>query len=198
MTTPQDVVVVVLAAGLSRRYGEGDKLLHVLRGQPLCLHIAGTLSALPFRRQLAVCSNSQVAHLFAEKGFEVVHNIDPQAGLGSSLHAAMRVMDDATSVLVCLADMPFVSAAHLEALVKAFNPEETTAVASSAAAYLGPPAIFSAALLHSLPSTGESGARALLRGATLVSASPAELTDFDTRAAFEADGDNGAAYDLRA
>ena len=176
----------MLAAGLSRRYGEGDKLLHPFRGQPLCLHIAETLSVLPFRRRLVVCSNPQVAHLFTEQGFEAVQNSDPQAGLGSSLHVAMGVIEDLSSVLVCLADMPLVSAAHLEALMQAFHAGETIAVASSAANYLGPPAIFSAASLRSLPPTGESGARTLLRGASLVSASPAELTDFDTRASLEA------------
>lgn len=186
MSKPGDVVAVVLAAGLSRRYGNGDKLLHPLGGRPLCLHIAATLRRLPFSRRVAVCSNPAVAQLFEAEGFAVVRNADPQIGLGSSLRIAVQAAGNASPILVCLADMPFVTPTHLLALAHAFQAGSADPVASAGPDFIGPPAIFSAGLLEHLPANGEGGARALLRGATTMEAAPRELADFDTRAALEA------------
>ena len=173
---------VVLAAGLSRRFGS-DKLLHPFEGKPLAGHIADTLAALPLAHRLAVCpaGNPHRAELFAARGFEVLLNPEPARGMGASLALAARRAADlsATAMLVCLADMPAVTAAHLVRLMAA----EGDAVATETAGIATPPALFRRALFPALSAlTGGRGARDLLSGATLVPAPPGMTRDSDVPA----------------
>ena len=82
MTQLDDIAVLVLAAGLSHRYGEGEKLLAPLAGKPLALHIAETLAAMPFHRKLAVCKEAgdELGRGLAGLGFQVLVNAEPEAG----------------------------------------------------------------------------------------------------------------------
>jgi len=55
----------------------------------------------------------------------VVHNPDFADGISTSLGAGLGVLDeDVEAVVVCLGDMPDVSARHVEKLVAAFDPVE--------------------------------------------------------------------------
>ena len=54
MIAAEEVVLVLLAAGRSERFGPADKLAADLLGRPLGLHIVSTLAAVPFRARLAV------------------------------------------------------------------------------------------------------------------------------------------------
>ncbi len=189
MTGPETIVGVVLAAGLSTRFG-GDKVLHPLGGKPLAAHIADTLAGLPLSAHLAVCpagARGRVA-LFEARGFGIVLNRNPAAGMGSSLKlAAERAMAlEADALIVCLADMPYVTAAHLRTLVEATV--DRPAAATRVAGHVTPPAVFRRPMLERLAQlTGDRGARDLLAGARLVEADEHMARDFDTPEDFERD-----------
>lgn len=181
MIDPDRIVAVVLAAGASRRFG-GDKLLHALGGKPLAAHIADTLGAIKLDHRLAVCPAGDAirAELFAARGFEVVVNDDPGRGMASSLAlgAGRAIALGATAMLVCLADMPYVTADHLAALIAAI--EGSDVVATEAGGTRSPPAGFTAKVLPELTRlTGDHGARRLLRSAAVVTASPELVRDID-------------------
>jgi molybdenum cofactor cytidylyltransferase len=110
---------LVLASGLSRRFGPADKLLAPLRGKPLAAYIATTLGAMPLRARVAVCAtgNAGVRTLFEAHNFEVVENADPSLGQAASLVLGLSALarSQPKAMLVCLGDMPFVTAAHLSA-----------------------------------------------------------------------------------
>ncbi|HVY51618.1 MAG TPA: nucleotidyltransferase family protein [Devosia sp.] len=183
MSAPEPIVALVPAAGLARRFG-GDKLLAAWRGKPLAAHIADTLQSMGLRR-IAVCprGNGPRAALFEERGFEIVWNDDPEAGLGRSLAlgAGRAIALGAGAMLVCLADMPNVTAAHLLRLAGALAPG--AAVATEAGGIRTPPAIFSAARLPALARlTGDRGGRLLLADAAAVPASAELVRDIDTPA----------------
>ena len=79
--------------------------------------------------------------------------------------------------LILLADMPFVTSAHLKAL---FAASQTGLVASEADGIRQPPALFAARCFPELAAArGDSGARDLLRQAVAVSAAPGILGDMD-------------------
>lgn len=183
---PETTVAVVLAAGLSTRFS-GDKLLHPLRGKALAAHVADTLASTPFRARLAVCPEDDTARedLFASRGFLVIGNPDPARGMSSSLSlgAQWAAALHAEALLVCLADMPNVTADHLLNIVAALD--EGGIAATECAGVRSPPAAFAASQLSVLTSlSGDRGARELLQGAAVVTA-PAELVaDFDTPADF--------------
>lgn len=183
MTAARRVVALVLAAGSASRFGS-DKLLHPLHGRPLGAHIAMTLANLPLAARLAVCpAGSTRGDLFRPHGFEIVGNPQPEQGMGTSLAlGAQRAMAlDADALLLCLADMPFVTADHLRALLAV----DAEAVVTETADLRSPPAAFARTLLPELALlAGDRGARHLLTSAATVVAEPAMVRDFDTPADF--------------
>ncbi|UUL82666.1 nucleotidyltransferase family protein [Sphingomonas qomolangmaensis] len=180
MIAPEDVALVLLAAGRSVRFGDADKLEQPFLTEPLAFHVVTALAAIPFKRRIAVVSGTQLD--FAGRGYEVVANPRAKDGQGHSLGlciaAARRV--DAKAVLVALADMPRVTAAHIWRLMDGAEGEDAV-VASSDGARPMPPALFGRAHFGALLALeGDQGARDLVRAGHHVIASPEELADVDT------------------
>lgn len=183
MARLENSVAVLLAAGLSRRFGGPGKLLASFKGSPLALHAARTIAALPLSRRIAVCrsDDEQLASMLAEIGFTVVRNPDAARGLGSSLALGVEAAVDAEALLVCLADMPLVTALHLRTVVERVGPTGIAASMPAQGESPGPPAAFGRERLPELRGmTGDKGARHLLQGAELVLAPAGTLADFDT------------------
>jgi molybdenum cofactor cytidylyltransferase len=180
MIRPEAVAVILLAAGLSSRFGPRDKLAVPLDGLPLGLHAARMLEALPFAHKVAVTAANGPD--FAAYGFAPVINPDPAAGQSVSIRmgVAHARIAGPEAVLIVLADMPFVPIAHIHALMDRFDGEHRV-VGSTEGQRASPPALFDASLFPILEAlTGDAGARMLLRDAQLVRASPDELADIDT------------------
>ena len=181
MTAYADIAVAVLAAGQGRRFGS-DKLIADLGGMPVGVHIAQTLTQMPFGWRFAVCSKgaASVQH-FCSTGFAVIENAEPETGQSHSLHLAVKAAEltGATALLVLLADMPFVTKSHLEKLFA----EGDGVIASTSGNRPMPPALFPRNVWPELLlTTGDAGARNLLRQATLVTAPQSELRDIDVPA----------------
>ena len=176
----EDSVLVLLAAGRSTRFGAGRHKLHQeLLGRPLGELAAVTLAALPFRARVAVTAAGGLD--FKALGFREVVNDDPEAGMARSVALGVEAADrlGAAAVLVALADMPRVTAAHVERMFATAGGGGV--VASSDGNAAKPPALFlrdQFARLKAL--SGDVGARALLRDAALVVAPADELVDVDT------------------
>ena len=180
-----DAAALVLAAGLSTRFGSGNKLLQDLAGQPVAAHVARMLIAFPFRRHLAVCTAGPVASIYKALGFEVIPNPTPEAGMGSSLQLGIDVAGPGGPVLICLADMPLVSANHIAALFHALPLSPSGVVATSAVDYRGPPAVLSPDVFNGKVFEGDQGARALLKDALMVPTEWDQVTDIDNEAALD-------------
>lgn len=181
MLTPDQVALVLLAAGRSRRFDDGDKLAEPFLDKPLAYHVVTALENVPFKARIAVVAATQLD--FAALGYQVVHNDDPTLGQARSLcfgvEAARRT--GAEAILVALADMPRVTAAHIYRLMDAANGPDTI-VASSDGVQPGPPALFGKARFDELLAIeGDHGARELIRAGRHVVTSPAELVDVDTQ-----------------
>lgn len=184
---PDRIAAVVLAAGLATRFGS-DKLLHPYAGKPLAVHIADTLAALPLSWRIAIVPAAPSARrqLFEERGFELVTNADPTRGMGLSLAlGAQRAMElGAEILLVCLADMPNVTTAHLTKLIAALTTSDVAATGFDGSR--GPPVIFARRLFPELATLGgDQGAKHLLATATIVMPPPELARDFDTLSDFD-------------
>ncbi|HEV2514970.1 MAG TPA: nucleotidyltransferase family protein [Devosia sp.] len=184
---PEPIAAVVLAAGLSTRFG-GDKLLYPHAGKPLAAHIADTLVGMPLAHRIAIVPPAPSARgdVFAERGFELVENPDPQQGMGASLAlGAQRAIElGAEMLLVCLADMPNVTTEHLTELIAALATSDVVATGFDNSR--GPPAVFARRLFPELMViSGDHGARHLLANARLVEAPQVLARDFDTRGDFD-------------
>jgi molybdenum cofactor cytidylyltransferase len=181
MLQPEQVALVLLAAGRSRRFNDGDKLAEPFLDKPLALHVVTALENIPFLTRIAVVSDTCLD--FASHGYWVRQNPDPSLGQARSLCHGVSAAKEAgaEAVLVALADMPRVTAAHIYRLFDAADGADTI-VASSDGVQPRPPALFGRNLFDDLLELeGDEGGRQLIKRGHHVVTSPAELVDVDTQ-----------------
>ena len=179
MVAVEDTVLILLAAGASRRFGAADKLAADVEGRPLGLHVVAALADMPFRCRLAVVDGCRLD--FAAHRYRVIRNDDAGSGMAGSIRlgVAQARAEGAAAVLIVLADMPRVTAAHVARVFAAA--EDGRVVASSDGIRPMPPALFGADRFDALLALeGDAGARAMIRAARHVVADAAVLVDVDT------------------
>jgi molybdenum cofactor cytidylyltransferase len=170
------LALVLLAGGRGTRFG-GAKLIAPLAGQPLALHAAAMLCALPFSQCFAV-TGPDVPDL-AALGFTCIALDPPGAPQARSvaLGVAAARAAGANAVLLALADMPLVPADHIRALAARFDGDR---IATSANGVTIPPALFGAAHFAALTAlTGDRGGAMRLSGAPLLALDPDLALDID-------------------
>jgi molybdenum cofactor cytidylyltransferase len=181
MIAAEDCVLVLLAAGRSRRMGDiGSKLDEPFLGRPLGLHVAVALEDMPFMERVAVVGRADCD--YAAHGFTIVRNDDPELGMGRSVALGVDCARarGAEAVVLALADMPRVTATHVYTLLDALEGDDAV-VASSDGRSPKPPAVFGRAQFDTLVGLeGEAGARDIIRAGKHVVTTPAELIDVDT------------------
>jgi molybdenum cofactor cytidylyltransferase len=179
------LAVALLAAGRSQRFGAEDKLGASLGSKPLIDWAAETGRVVNAAQHFVVTS-AEMLQQDCPVGYAQLRNPDAGEGLASSLGLAARRAREtgATSLLVLLADMPFVRPSHLATLVATFAADPAVPVFSRAPGGVPqPPAILPAVLFPEIEAlSGDGGARSLARGATLIEALPESLIDVDTPA----------------
>ena len=125
------VAALVLAAGRSRRMGNINKLLAEIDGQSMVSRVADAVLASKARPVVAVLGHqaAKVRAALGERHIATVENAEYDAGLSTSLRRGLAALpDDIDGVLVCLGDMPRVTAQHIDKLIAAFNPLEGRAI----------------------------------------------------------------------
>jgi molybdenum cofactor cytidylyltransferase len=170
------LALVLLAGGQSARFG-APKLLAPLGGKPLALHAAGMLAAMPFAARFAVIG-PDVPDLSA-LGYQSLPLTPPGAAQARSLALGVAAAQaaGARAVLVALADMPLVPAAHIHALVRQFDGDR---IATEAGGVTMPPAMFGAVHFSALTALdGDRGGAARLKGAPTVPLDPLLALDVD-------------------
>ena len=165
--------LVLLAAGRGSRFG-GGKLGAFLAGKPLARHAADRLLTLPFSRFVAVCSDTTPDL----PGFERVMLPTDNAPLSRSIAVGISALENETSVMIALADMPMVPSTHFLCLLETFD---GNVLASRVGTIAMVPAVFGShnfAALRQL--AGDRGAGALLRNAPAIELAPGLALDVDT------------------
>lgn len=110
-----------------------------------------------------------------------------QEGLSASLHTGVHIAqaEHAQSLLMCLGDMPLVSATLLNALLETQHHSTSAATAPLRNNKPGNPVVWNSSQFEKLLQiTGDQGGRSVLRtlaaNIRLIPANSAELVDFDT------------------
>ena len=113
----EDAVLILLAAGRSRRFGDADKLAQPFLHKPVAYHVVTALEAIPFLGRVAVIDGTSLD--FASRGYDVIVNDDPAAGMSRSVQLGLRAAraKGAKGVVIALADMPRITAAHVYRLL---------------------------------------------------------------------------------
>ena len=177
----EEVALLVMAGGVSRRFADADKLTVDLHGRPLGLHTPARLAPMPWRQRLAV-ARPPLAAALTHEGFAVVAPVSGN-GLGDNLALGARHVEAASAVLIVLADMPFVTTTHIQAMLRAAAPEAIVTTRSDAVR--SPPVLIGRAYFEALRGlTGDQGARAIfpLAGANVIDidATADAIADIDT------------------
>lgn len=180
MIAPENVALVLLAAGRSSRFGMENKLEAEFLGKPVGFHVTTALESVPFAERIVVTDGCQLD--FASRGYRVIHNAEVGRGMSHSLHLGVReaMMASPQAILIALADMPRVTAAHIYRLFDAFEGPDSVVVSSNGE-HPTPPGIFGAGRFDALLTLqGDEGGRKLVAGGRHVVTTPAELIDIDT------------------
>ncbi len=128
---PPRVAAVILAAGQSRRMGRDNKLLREVDGVPMVIRVVAAVSASRARPVIVVTGHQEAEVRAALAGANVtfVHNPDFAEGLSTSLRSGLAALPaEVTGAVICLGDMPRVSAALVDRLIGAFDPAEGRAI----------------------------------------------------------------------
>lgn len=128
----RQVAAVVMAAGRSRRMAPLNKLLvKDNAGIAMVARVVDQVLRSQARPVVVVTGHERdrVEEALAGRAVIFAHADDYAQGLSASLRAGLAALPpDAEGVMVCLGDMPLVSAAMLDRLMAAFDPEEGRAI----------------------------------------------------------------------
>lgn len=182
--------MIMLAAGASSRFQEGDKLLADLKGQSVLARAARVLEYHQPQTAVAVIAPDQTerGNILNDAGWTVVQNDAAARGQSTSVQRAMahlRGRTDIDQVLILLGDMPNVPAQHLDKMLSlSFDPDVLT-VMSECDGVLGPPALFKRPHFDRLSAlSGDQGAKAIFSetedGARTIQFSSFEAMDIDS------------------
>ena len=180
MIAADRTLLILLAAGQSRRFGAADKLAQPYRGRPLALHVVDALKSVPFMDRVAIVSGTDLD--FGALGYRVIANPRPENGMSGSIKLGVEAAQSlgAAAVLIALADMPRITPMHIFRLLDQAGRADSV-VASSDGDVTGPPALFAAGRFAELMQIeGDHGGRALIGEAKSVIAPKSELIDIDT------------------
>ncbi|MAI89509.1 NTP transferase domain-containing protein [Ponticaulis sp.] len=178
---------ILLAAGQSVRFENGDKLLAELDGLPVLKHTAALCDDKRFKSKIGITGRRETERqsILRQHAWNIVENVAAQEGLASSLRLAIQVAQaqaDIQSALVLLGDMPFVPSDHIERLYQALEPG-VSAVISRNGDVICPPALFSRAVFENiLAADGDRGANAIFKDLQNT-----RIVDLDTTAAADID-----------
>jgi len=158
---------VVLAAGAGRRYGACKQLL-LVDGLPMVVRALRLAAPVCDGGVVVVTGASQDEVVAAVAGEPVrcVYNPAWREGMGASLRQGVLATRAESAILVLLADQAALTAADIEALVRAWRAEPVRPAAAACGGRVGVPAIFPPSWRERLLALhGDTGARRLLAGA---------------------------------
>jgi len=126
------IAAIVLAAGQSRRMGGINKLVAEIDGGPMVARVADAVLASRARPIVVVTGYEQDRVRSALAGRDVcfAHNPDYGEGLSTSLRTGLAALADADidGAIICLGDMPDITAAVIDSLIAAYDPVEGRAI----------------------------------------------------------------------
>jgi molybdenum cofactor cytidylyltransferase len=122
---------IVLAAGRSSRMVDRNKLFIEVDGRTMLRHAVDAALGAHLSPVVVVTGHQreQAEATVAGLPVKVVHNPDYAEGLSTSLRAGLDALGDGVNAaIVCLGDMPRITARHLGRLAAAYNPVEGRAL----------------------------------------------------------------------
>lgn len=140
----KSITAILLAAGLSKRFGTGNKLLVDIDGETMVRRVARALCACKADRLVVVLGHEDepVAASLSGLPLESVVNPNYRDGQVTSVRVGVEaVSNDADGFMMCLADQPHLKPADYDALIDAFADQPDRIVVPYLAGKRGNPVI---------------------------------------------------------
>lgn len=184
------VAGVLLAAGTSSRFGQANKLLETVEGQPIVRQAARTLLAARVSRVVVVVGHEADRVRAALDGLALDVRVNPDYARGQSTSVRVGVRGvqagaDVDGAVFALGDMPMVRSETVDLLVDAFRCGLGDPLAAAYRGRRGNPVLFGERHFEALDdASGDTGGREILLesdDASLVeTGDPGVLADVDT------------------
>lgn len=160
---------VLLAAGTSSRFGERNKLLATLDGDPLVRRAAQSLVDAGLDPVVVVVGHEADRVIAALDGLDVdfVTNDAYETGQASSVRAGISTLLQANrpvdAAVIALGDMPFVRPETIETMTQAYATEVGDALAAAHQGVRGNPVLFDRRFFEDLADvSGDTGGKTIL------------------------------------
>ena len=175
------LAVVLAAGGGSRFHGATHKLLAPLHGRPVLEHAVEHARAAALDETVVVTGAAAVRDVRFPSDVVALHNPRWADGQASSLQVAVAYAraQGHDAMVVGLGDQPFVPAEAWRLVADTVGPLVVAVLGGQRT----PPVKIAASLWHELPTTGDEGARVLLRrrpGLVVPVSCPGSPVDIDT------------------
>lgn len=179
---------VLLAAGMSSRFGDLNKLLEDVDGEPMVRCAAETLLATRLTGVVVVVGYdaANVRSCLSDLNVHITGNDAYERGQSTSVREGVRYSAEngADAVLIALGDMPYLSPQTVDAVIAAYEDEAGSALAAAYEGQRGNPVLFDARHFDALTSvTGDTGGRHILLesgdGALVETGDPGVHRDID-------------------
>ena len=176
------IASIILAAGLSKRFGSINKLTCEYKGKSLLSNVIHALKLVPALEIYAVLPNGHAAltKLCARENVTPIFNPDPNQGQGYSLSLGVKIVMEKgyDAALITLGDMPNVSPEHIALLMK--NAVASGCIFSENNDVIMPPCIIPKAYFPKLLKLSrDQGARAVLSPEDIEKTLP--ISDFEAK-----------------
>ncbi|MFD1571627.1 nucleotidyltransferase family protein [Halorubrum laminariae] len=164
------VAGVLLAAGTSSRFGDENKLLATIGGEPVVRRAARTLVDAGLDPVIVVVGHEadHVRDAVSDLPVTIAVNDAYEAGQSTSVRAGIGALSDTgdrdiDAAVVALGDMPFVDPQTVETLVAAYEADAGDALAAAFEGERGNPVLFDRRFFGRLVAVdGDRGGRAIL------------------------------------
>ena len=146
--SPENIGIIILAAGASNRLGKPKQLLQ-FEGETLLKRAVRTALASRCRSVIVVlgAQAENPKREIAEFDVEIVENPNWENGMGTSIQIGLKsllmIHPDVSGVILTVCDQPFVSANLISQIVESFQTTNAPIVACSYEDTIGVPALFS-------------------------------------------------------
>ena len=174
--------VILLAAGMSKRFGNSNKLMAMFRGRPLVAHAAETLRDFAPDQLIAVVSSLDMASELDRFTCIPVNGVSAEQSGSLRIGVEFASLAGADRIIIALADMPFITVPLLRGLCAKCTLNNGSVATDGHKR--SPPACFPREHFETLSNLlGDRGARELLWEIPdngLVSVNGSELADIDT------------------
>lgn len=158
---------VVLASGMSRRFGAANKLLMPIEGEPMVRRTVRAYVEAGLQPVIVVVGYEaeRVAGALAELPVQIVHNPEFAQGQSRALRRGVAALpSEVGAAVIGVADQPFLTLDVLQALIHRYRVTPAVVVASRYAGQRGNPVLFARDVFAELGQVeGDRGGRAVLQ-----------------------------------